>query len=513
LVLLTALFSTGFFPVQSDETHLAWVGKQAANGLVPYGDFFSYFPPLTIYLVADAFKLFGTSLAVLRFLTILWLSGLSIALFHLLRRPGLSPGWSAGAALLYPALYLPYWPVPSHHWFALGFGLLALLAAVRALERGSAALWFVAGAFAALSGLCLQTDGALCCALLFLILLQVPDKDRRVRLGLWAAAGLALPLVAVALIVALQGSLDWAWYDLVVWPSRFYKRQGGFNDVDTVAFLRDMVLHRLPAGFSLKALAPLATLLAALALPVLALVLPAFSPAWTSGDRRLDGRWMWTLAAILLAIALYLRGRADWTHLICYLPFLLFALVHGIDWTEERWRPRVLKGWIAVGLVLSASQWPSVLLQHPPCFSNVANIDADFRAHGSPSLLSLFPEAIQERLPILYLPDGSGLLFHWEPVPPPLDWLMLPSSGVDAPWEYETWARFADSHQVPFIIVREPFVKGFLTEPSPIADLLKNEYRPERQTPWGTIFVRTKPGPKSAAVTPEKEPLPKGGSP
>ena len=47
LVLLTALFSTGFFPVQSDETHLAWVGKQAANGLVPYGDFFSYFPPLT----------------------------------------------------------------------------------------------------------------------------------------------------------------------------------------------------------------------------------------------------------------------------------------------------------------------------------------------------------------------------------------------------------------------------------------------------------------------------------
>ena len=177
LAILVSIFSAGYFPVQADETDVAWVAKQVAMGRAPYGDFFSFIPPLTLYGLGAYFKVVGPSLAALRFLTVFWLAGLTLLCYFLLLRWRMPSGWAFGAALALPALFFPYWPVPSHHWFAMGLGLLSL--AVLSGPPMSDRRWFYAGVLVGLSGLCLQTEGAFFAATLALLLLTAEGQRKR----------------------------------------------------------------------------------------------------------------------------------------------------------------------------------------------------------------------------------------------------------------------------------------------------------------------------------------------
>ena len=492
LAILISIFSAGYFPVQADETDVAWVAKQVAMGRAPYGDFFSFIPPLTLYGLGAFFKAVGPSLAALRLLTVAWLTGLTLLCHLLLLRWKVPAGWAFGAALSLPALFLPFWPVPSHHWFAMGFGLLSL--AALSGPRRSPRNWFYAGGLVGLSGLCLQTEGLFFAAMLVLLLLT-DEGGPKGRSAFWASAGLALPLLLFGFLLLLSGTAGWAFYDLVLWPARYYKQTGGFNDVKPLQFLPALWRDAVPRPFRWTGLAPLALLSLCMALPALALLLPGFSPVWTGGRREGRGEWLVGAGGILLAFLLYVNGRGDWTHLVMISPLLLLFTARSLDWTSERWRPGAMKAWIAAALVLAAVRWPAYWIQRPPILSQVAAVDARLVRESVPAVLGRLPGVLEKKLPVLYLSSqGSALYLYWAPVPPPVDWLMPPSSRYNAPWEYAMAARFAQEHRVPYILISANQHAAFLTDPSPVRDLLKDHYRPYLDTPWGKVLERIPDG-------------------
>lgn len=488
-VLLT-LFRSGYFPVQADELTLAWAAKRVALGQVPYADFFCFIPPLTLYGLAAFFKAFGASLGTLRLLTVCWLTLVTLLLYLLLRRPGLKDAWTLGAALLFPALYVTYWPLPSHHWFALGFGLGALLAALHARTQSGGIWWCLTGFLAALSGLCLQTEGTLFTILVVLVFLQSLRGEAYGRKALWGALGFAVPMAVAALCLAFQGALGRAWYDLVIWPAAYYKQSGGFSDVKPFLFIGRLFKGYLSRPFSFQSALAFAAFAGALALPLLCLVLLAFSPSWTG--RQGDGKTTWalTFTGALATLAIYLKGRPDWTHLVFFVPVLLVLCVQEIDFLKEHMRPRILKAWVAGALLIAACYWPMQWIKRPPSVRAVLAVDQAFARTGPPGLLRTMPKIRARKASVISLPYGSSVYFYWAPTAPPLDWVMPPSSRCDAPWEYEALAEFAIKHKVSYILIERAYVRAFTTEPSAISKLLRKRYRVCRNTPWGKLFER-----------------------
>ena len=484
------VFAQSYFSLVADETVLAWIGKQAALGRRPYGDFFSFLPPGVIYGLAAFFKLVGPSLGALRLLTVLWLILVALCLFVLIARSGLPASWSALAAFTTASIFLPFWPVPSHHWFACGFGLMGLVLIWR--ESAGSLRWFAGGMLIALSGLCLQTDGVFFLVLAALLWLTQDRRDRREALA--AAAGLLLPVVLAALLLAFSGTLKEAFEDVVVFPLRYYRQGGGFNDVSALgsieAFLRSYWTGRLSPRF----LATSSLQFVTLALPALAALLPiTFLPKMIA-ERRLDRRWLVGAAGPAWCFALYLCGRADWTHLVLWSPLLVLLLLSSVRWGEERWRPRLLKVWLIFALAVSALRWPMVWLHHPPSARSVLSIDASVSRQIRGDLLGLLPGALERRLPVTVLGVwGSRVYFYWTVDPPPLDVVMPPSSRYNAPGDYAVMASFLTSHGIPYVVMFTSDAGQFLQQPSPLQKVLRDSYLPFKTEAGLTILKRKDP--------------------
>ncbi len=488
LAVLISIFSSGYFPVQADETDLAWVGKEVASGRIPYGDFFSFVPPATLYGVGAFFRFFGASLANLRFLAIGTTLLIVLFLYLLMLSCHLKAGWAAAAAFTIPSIYLPFWPVPSHHLFAIAFGLAALLAVWP--EESKPLRWFLGGALIGLSGMSLQAEGLFFTLYLGARLLT-GTYSKKTRSGVAALLGISLPVGVFSLLPFLSRSLGWAYYDLVTWPATYYKQAGGFNDVNPFHFLWRRLATTFPHNWHPASAAPMLLLLTAYSLPLLALIMPALSRDWRLGKRRPSRQWILTSTGIFLIFALYLKGRSDWTHMVFLTPMLLLLVVQAIDWERERLRPRLVKVWLVVALAISLARWPMLWVHSPPLLQRVADTDKIMRRRGVAAVVDLLPGVKKNRLPVLYLGKaGSALYFYWAPDPPPLDWIMPPYARYNAPWEYLTLADFARKHHVPYIVIARGEYNAFTKEPSAISDLLNKSYTKLKDSPWGVIMKR-----------------------
>lgn len=489
LAVLITLFSWFYFPVQADETDVAWVAKQVSVGRIPYADFFSFIPPGALYLLGSYFRLTGPSLGALRLLTILLLVIMTLILYLLFTRKGLHYGWAVPAALSVPCIYLPFWPVPSHHWFAMTFGLAALLALDR---KGNKAIdWLVGGILVGMSGMCLQTEG-LFFFLFCLPLLCFDSNGRKGQKALAYCAGTAFPALLFSLILLISGAFGWAVYDIIKWPARFYKQVGGFNDINPIIFIGNQMLALIPKSLTPGSLAPLFLFIVALMVPLSAVFLPAFSPDWFSPEgRKASARWITSSWGLFLVFAIYLRGRADWTHLCLWTPVLLLMTVRIIDWDSEKIRPALFKAWLVGVLIISSIRWPMVWVKEPPVIHKVMEVDAIYVRHGLPAILNEIPGAKERGEPIIYLGKaGSALYFYWAPIPPPLDWIMPPSSRYNSRWEYGMLSDFARKNRVPWIVIPVKYHKAFTEEPSAVSSLLKSDYTLFKQTGLSVIYKR-----------------------
>ncbi len=213
-----------------DEGFLAYSAVRVLDGQLPHRDFVSLQPPLSFYVAAAAFKLFGTSLATLRGV------GLSIYLLIPLLVYGIArcltkPGLALAAAAPATLLGLPLFNfVPFAVWQGISASLLAVFFYLRAVLRNRGWLAFIAGIFTAAS-LCLRHDqalytmvslGVLTFALYFVGDQSKPDNLRRIFL-LWLAGAL-LSIAPAFIYWWVNGALPEMFKQLIVFPASVYRK-------------------------------------------------------------------------------------------------------------------------------------------------------------------------------------------------------------------------------------------------------------------------------------------------
>ena len=493
MAVLLSVFAAGFVNAQADETVMAWAAKRVTAGDVPYRDFFCLLPPLMIQGLAGFFRLAGASLGAMRLLMVVWLVGATILLYRLFLKFRVPVLWSAAVAFQLPALIVPFWPISSHHWFALGFGLAALTVVAGPEATSDKRRWFVSGLLACLAGLCLQTDGLLFTVLVLLYLPFSRGTKSTLRTSAYFLLGLLIPLSVAALFLLSTNALGAAWECLVVWPVRYYKQPGGFNDISPLPALLEALRSRVPEKLADPGALDLMTFLFALVLPFAGLLSLTFSPAWILPNPSPSSTYLRHVLGFLLVLWFYLSGRPDWAHLVLYLPVFLICAVTEIDWRRETWRPIATKAFVLLLTGWALVRWPAHWIQDPPLVNRVLQADARFARQAPVGILQALPDVTRDKLQVVCLPYGSSLYFYWAPDPPPEDWIMAPSLKHDGPEQFERLASFLQEHTVPYVLIQEDQADKFLHDPSPVSDVLQRSYRSERKTPWGTLFKRVGP--------------------
>jgi 4-amino-4-deoxy-L-arabinose transferase-like glycosyltransferase len=417
--ILISTFSPAFHPLQADETVLALGAKQLLDGSVLYRDFYVHVPPFGFYLIAGWFSLFGASLAALRILSILVMVAGTIVLFAAMRRGGAPNAWAAIAALTFAGISVAVWPVPSHHYFALVLGFAALLTVAGA--RPSPVQWLFAGILVGLSGLTLQTEGVIFVTLLAARLAVAADGRRRATVTL-AATGLFIPFVAFVGLFLWQGALGDAAFNIVTWPTRYYKQPGGFNDTIGEGF-RGLQIARAGTRVNPMQLLSAYWILGA----------PVLLGAWLIGDvwkhrRDASGRTerLGGLISTLVVWIVFMRGRIDSIHLIAFcIPVFVYLLMTGKRWSERGPLPRVVKGWLVVCLALIVVQWGRRWRTDPPDIDAVLAIDGMVKRDRVEPIIDDLPGVRSAGLPILLLShEATAFYFYWGPVVPAATWLL-----------------------------------------------------------------------------------------
>jgi hypothetical protein len=251
----------------ADEGFLACGAVRVIDGQVPNRDFVSLQPPLSFYVVAAAFKLFGTSLLTLRAL------GLSIFLFiplllYAFARPLMTPAFAVAAALPAAILGLPYFNfVPFAVWQGIAATLAAGVFYLRALTNNRGAFAFVAGVLTAASIFLRHDQGtyfviALC--VLTLVLRFVEDApispvDVKRMFVLWLK-GTAITAWAFLIYLFARGALPEMFRQLVVFPFQTYGKTSSapfprFSGALSASQNTTILLYYLPPALIVFALA------------------------------------------------------------------------------------------------------------------------------------------------------------------------------------------------------------------------------------------------------------------
>jgi hypothetical protein len=178
----------------NDEGLMLQAAARIADGQVPYGDFWWFYPPGQPYLLAGLWELFGPSLLPWRILRVACDAGVAVLVWSLARRGGASPR-VALAAWLCAALAMAYptGPHPFPPTLVMALGSLLLL------ERRPA----LAGALAGLAAVWRIEFAAYLCLGALLAYALRPGERLRPALhfggaALLVAAVLYIPVVAAA---------------------------------------------------------------------------------------------------------------------------------------------------------------------------------------------------------------------------------------------------------------------------------------------------------------------------
>ena len=209
----------------SDEGLFLYEAKRVAEGAVLYRDIFELITPLSTFLMAALFQLFGASVTTAR-VTDAVVHGLIVAaVFGIARRLGVRRCIAAAAALLDPAWFRPVWDVSNPHWLSTLFSL-ALFAE---LLRPPAARPVLAGVWAALI-IAVQQQRGVPLALAAAALVALDRCAARGlagafrRLGAFAGGGL-LVVGPLGAYITWTAGVSNVFEALVIFPLYNYRRQ------------------------------------------------------------------------------------------------------------------------------------------------------------------------------------------------------------------------------------------------------------------------------------------------
>lgn len=484
LLILTSALSWEFLPVGPDETAVIWTGRQVAAGRVPYRDFLGFPPPLAVYGAGAFAWVAGAGLTSFRFLMLGWLTVVTLVFYGLARSASVPRTWSLAGALLVPGLLVPFWPATSYHWFAIGLGLIALLAVGVSRPTGSA--WFVAGACAGMAGLVIQTEGAWFLAIL-LMRIQLFRTEDKLAASATVVGGALVPVVAFGAALYGQGTLRAAVDSVLLWPLKYYRQSGGENDPGALEFTV------VPSGHIETDVLGILAFVFAASIPLVLIAVLAASPYVRNREWDQRGSWLLGVLGTALALVMFLVGRPDWTHLVFWLVPLLFLLQRETDWPAKTIRTRIVKAWLLAAVLLVGVRWTVYWADTPPNAWGIIVLDPAFRRNSLPTLVDEIPGVREYHQPILYLDrSASGLYLYWSPAWPPVTWVLPPSLPYNSPDQYEALVMFATEQRIPWIVIPYESVQSFTMDESPIRELIRDRYRSELRTSWGQAFVRVR---------------------
>jgi 4-amino-4-deoxy-L-arabinose transferase-like glycosyltransferase len=216
--------------IDPDEGIVLRGAERILQGQVPYRDFFMFYTPGSVYVVAALFKIFGNSLAVARASIAVVGAGCSVIAYLLARRICSRAMALLGAGLTAFAS-VSYRPIVLHNWYSTFFAFLAIYATIRLWESETKGWALVAGLLIAVTTLIEQSKGAgLCLGFVtgYLILL-IFAKHKLVDGAALAflALGFVVPLIVTFVYFGSThsvGAMLQAWF----WPLDHYS---GVNKV------------------------------------------------------------------------------------------------------------------------------------------------------------------------------------------------------------------------------------------------------------------------------------------
>jgi hypothetical protein len=338
-----------------DEGFLAYSAVRVMDGQMPNRDFVSLQPPLSFYTVAAAFKIFGTSLVILRIL------GVCIYLISILLVYGITKHLTDRilalmAAVLAATIGMPFFNfTPFAVWHGIAASLLTVFFIIK-FATANKRLWaFLAGLATVLTILSRHDQGVylvIAVLIYFLIARIAINKKTNVPnlLGFWAI-GIAVIIVPLTIYWIITGALPYMFQQLVVFPITTYAKTGS---APFPSFQASLPLY-VNISMGLLYLPPLIEVVMAIWLASLAL------------RRRFKTEHAVIMFVLIISILFYCQvlTRSDIFHMLITLPpfFILLSLaVHALSSAFN-------KPWFSAGVkIVMAFIAASFLLYTKPVF-------------------------------------------------------------------------------------------------------------------------------------------------
>ena len=318
----------GLFVDEGDKLVGAWL---VAEGAVPYRDFFTHHFPLPYYWLAGAFALLGPNVLAARLAMLVFNL---IAFAVLMRATGryllvgvAAVGWGALGHLFGAHMAIYNSLAAAALTVVLGLGLTALTT-ITPLARPAL---FSLGLYAALA---ILSDLTLAAGVLGVFILLALHRPARARL--WAAlAGLALPLAAWVVYLALTHSLAPAYDSLVRFNAEVYNR---YYQLSAAQWLDALARNAVSGLYVWKP-------------PFWQLTAAAFGPAdhLTDMGRWLFGGFLFRIAILLVCGLLLIQRR--WLAALLVYGLAVLTATRAEAWF--RLQPFALLALIAPALVLA----------------------------------------------------------------------------------------------------------------------------------------------------------------
>ena len=211
-----------------DEGMLASTAMSIARGQVLYRDAFEFWTPLSVYLVAGSFSLFGYSVATLRILAAIILILNTVCFYFLLHRINSEKLFKIVGCTIFIAVTHSFAEM-NHHWLGMLFLLLTINCISILIEIRSAMWAFVGGVTASLAFLSMQLEGVVASSLCLIVLLAWfrPINKLHIKIWGWLALGLSGPILLTAGYFYSQGAIDELIYSTIIFPLTQYRSVNG----------------------------------------------------------------------------------------------------------------------------------------------------------------------------------------------------------------------------------------------------------------------------------------------
>ena len=465
-----------------DEFIYVYDAQRVLNGQVPYRDFFQFTPPAHFLLLACWFDLLGhaASLTLGRYLALLQALVAWGLAWRALRRARWPCPWDLVTAALVPAACFPFWAIPSHHWLA----FLVFAASFEAYDFKDGCVrgfkgWVFLGFLAGVALLTLQSVFFEALALWGSVLLL---SGR----GLWrrflaVAGGFAAGAGPVLLWLAWEGALLGFWRDVFVWTAGHYRAEGSINAVPLLGDLPDRVASLWPAVGSLpsllQAVSGSTTYLGLASAALLLVGLFLTRVVRCVRERRFPS----PLAAGVMAmtaveLALYLRGKTDWLHLVYVLPRmgLPWLLLLGLQPAPRLAAPKAWKLGVAVLLAAAALFHAAPLLVRRPFAWEFLDVDRTTREAPVNVWLRAQPW-LEAGDTVAAFPEGGEVYLYVRPAAVGFTLLLSPHEGYQGEEQYALAASQILRNRARCVILTQEQEREYIDH-GPLADVLRGEY-------------------------------------